>query len=130
MAAEIDQRIIEIQREYLDFLDDGEDQGIYQQKVRDMITNNEVRLKVNINDLRRKNAKRALSLVNESFEECVAFQRALKEFVASADPTYSKQYEEFFVGFEGSFGAKHVTPRSLTSRFLGNMVCVEGIVTK
>lgn len=130
MAAEIDQRIIEIQREYLDFLDDGEDQGIYQQKVRDMITNNEVRLKVNINDLRRKNAKRALSLVNESFEECVAFQRALKEFVASADPTYSKQYEEFFVGFEGSFGAKHVTPRSLTSRFLGNIVCVEGIVTK
>lgn len=130
MAAEIDQRIIEIQREYLDFLDDGEDQGIYQQKVRDMITNNEVRLKVNINDLRRKNPKRALTMLNESFEECVAFQRALKEFVASADPTYSKEHEEFFVGFEGSFGAKHVTPRSLTSRFLGNMVCVEGIVTK
>lgn len=40
-------------------------------------------------------------LINESFEECVAFQRALKEFVASADPTYSKQHEEFFVGFEG-----------------------------
>lgn len=130
MATEIDQRIIEIQREYLDFLDDGEDQGIYQQKVRDMITNNEIRLKININDLRRKNPKRALTLINESFEECVAFQRALKEFVASADPTYSKQHEEFFVGFEGSFGAKHVTPRSLTSRFLGNMVCVEGIVTK
>ena len=29
-----------------------------------------------------------------------------------------------------SFGAKHVTPRSLTSSFLGNMVCLEGIVTK
>ena len=42
-------------------------------------------------------------LVNESFEECVAFQRALKEFVASADPTYSKQHEEFFVGFDGRF---------------------------
>lgn len=130
MATEIDQRIIEIQREYLDFLDDGEDQGIYQQQVRDMITNNEIRLKININDLRRKNPKRALTLINESFEECVAFQRALKEFVASIDQTYSKQHEEFFVGFEGSFGAKHVTPRSLTSRFLGNMVCVEGIVTK
>jgi len=34
------------------------------------------------------------------------------------------------VGFEGSFGGKHVTPRSLTSRYIGNMVCVEGIVTK
>ena len=29
-----------------------------------------------------------------------------------------------------SFGARHVTPRSLASRFLGNMVCLEGIVTK
>ena len=29
-----------------------------------------------------------------------------------------------------SFGSKHVTPRTLMSRFLGNMVCVEGIVTK
>lgn len=29
-----------------------------------------------------------------------------------------------------SFGSRHVTPRSLTSRFLSNMVCVEGIATK
>jgi DNA replication licensing factor MCM3 len=39
--------------------------------------------------------------LNDSFEELVAFQKALKEFVASADPVYSKQHEEFFVGFEG-----------------------------
>jgi DNA replication licensing factor MCM3 len=41
------------------------------------------------------------SLLDECFEELVAFQMALKEFVASADPVYSKQHEEFFVGFEG-----------------------------
>ena len=34
----------------------------------------------------------------------------------------------FFFFF--SFGAKHVTPRSLSAHFIGNMVCVEGIVTK
>ena len=34
------------------------------------------------------------------------------------------------MGFEGSFGSKHVTPRTLSSRFIGNLVCVEGIVTK
>ncbi|XP_041360828.1 zygotic DNA replication licensing factor mcm3-like [Gigantopelta aegis] len=130
MTTDIDQRLRDIQREYLDFLDDDQDQGIYQQKVRDMITNNEIRLIVNINDLRRKNLKRSQALLNDSFEELVALQRALKELVASADPVYCKQHEDFFVGFEGSFGAKHVTPRSLTSCFLGNMVCVEGIVTK
>ena len=60
----------------------------------------------------------------------MAFQRALKEIVSAADTTYGKQIEEFFVGFEGSFGAKHVTPRSLSARNIGNLVCVEGIVTK
>ncbi|XP_071097249.1 zygotic DNA replication licensing factor mcm3-like [Haliotis cracherodii] len=129
-TTDLDQRIRDIQREYLDFLDDDQDQGIYQQKVRDMITNSEVRLTVNVNDLRKKNPKRATALLDDSFEEMIAFQNALKELVASADPVYSKQYEAFFIGLEGSFGSKHVTPRSLTSRFLGNMVCVEGIVTK
>ena len=41
------------------------------------------------------------SLVNDSFEELVSLQRALKEFIASSDPIYSKQHEDFFVGFEG-----------------------------
>ncbi|KAI8776701.1 zygotic DNA replication licensing factor mcm3 [Biomphalaria glabrata] len=130
MATEIDQRLREIQREYLDFLDDDNDQGIYIQKVRDMVSNNEIRIKVNVNDLRRKNPKRCFQLLNESFEELICFQRALKDLISSADPLYGKQHEEFFIGFEGSFGDKHNTPRSLTSKYLGNMVCVEGIVTK
>lgn len=130
MATDVDQRIRDLQREYLDFLDDDDDQGFYQQKVRDMINNNEIRLIVNINDIRRKITQRAKGLLEESFEEVIALQRALRELVASADPLYSKQHEDFFVGFEGSFGDKHVTPRSLKTQYLGNMVCVEGIVTK
>ncbi|XP_054833867.1 DNA replication licensing factor MCM3 isoform X1 [Eublepharis macularius] len=131
MAAPVDDaELREAQRDYLDFLDDEEDQGIYQSKVRSMISDNEYRLIVNINDLRRKNEKRANRLLNNAFEEMVAFQRALKDLVASVDTTYSKQHEEFYIGLEGSFGSKHVTPRTLTSQFLSCVVCVEGIVTK
>lgn len=120
----------EAQREYLDFLDDEQDQGIYQSKVRDMISENVYRLIVNVNDLRRKNEKRAHQLLNNAFEELLAFQRALQDFVASIDATYAKQFEDFYIGLEGSFGSKHVSPRTLTSRFLSNIVCVEGIVIK
>ncbi|CAL8394538.1 unnamed protein product [Gadus morhua 'NCC'] len=120
----------EAQREYLDFLDDDQDQGVYQTKVRDMISDNRSRLLVNINDLRRRNETRAAKLMSNAFEELLSFQRALKDMVASVDATYAKQHEEFFIGLEGSFGAKHVTPRSLTARLLGGMVCVEGIITK
>ncbi|XP_008287774.1 DNA replication licensing factor MCM3 [Stegastes partitus] len=125
-----DREMREAQRDYLDFLDDDQDQGIYQSKVRDMISENKARLIVNINDLRRRNEARAAKLMNNAFEELLAFQRALKDLVASVDATYAKQYEEFFVGLEGSFGSKHVSPRTLTSRLLGSMVCVEGIITK
>uniref|UniRef100_A0A667ZN67 DNA replication licensing factor MCM3 n=1 Tax=Myripristis murdjan TaxID=586833 RepID=A0A667ZN67_9TELE len=132
MATDVldDRELREAQRDYLDFLDDDQDQGIYQNKVRDMIGENKARLIININDLRRRNEARAAKLMNNAFEELLAFQRALKDLVASVDATYAKQYEEFFIGLEGSFGSKHVTPRTLTSRLLGSMVCVEGIVTK
>ncbi|XP_020487113.1 DNA replication licensing factor MCM3 [Labrus bergylta] len=132
MATDVvdDQEMREAQRDYLDFLDDDQDQGVYQSKVRDMISENKARLIVNINDLRRRNEARAAKLMGNAFEELLAFQRALKDLVASVDATYAKQYEEFFIGLEGSFGTKHVTPRTLTSRLLGSMVCVEGIITK
>ncbi|XP_029352234.1 DNA replication licensing factor MCM3 [Echeneis naucrates] len=132
MATDVvdDQEMREAQRDYLDFLDDDQDQGIYQSKVRDMISDNKARLIVNINDLRRRNEARAAKLMSNAFEELLAFQRALKDMVASVDGTYAKQYEEFFIGLEGSFGSKHVSPRTLTSRLLGSMVCVEGIITK
>ncbi|NXU79667.1 MCM3 factor, partial [Oreotrochilus melanogaster] len=107
-----------------------EDQGIYHGKVRDMISDNQYRLLVSINDLRRKNEKRASRLLSHAFEELIAFQRALKDFVASVDATYAKQYEDFYIGLEGSFGSKHVSPRTLTASFLSCIVCVEGIVTK
>ena len=69
-------------------------------------------------------------LLNEAQLEVLAFQRALREFVLTVDDAYGKQFEEFHVGFEGSFGGKHVTPRSVSARHLGNLICVEGIVTK
>ncbi|KAF2896331.1 hypothetical protein ILUMI_09838 [Ignelater luminosus] len=129
-APDIDQRLRDIQREYLDFLDDEADQKKYTQLVKTMFADQNRRLIVNINDLRRKNPTRANCLLNNSFEEQLAFQRALREFVSTVSQEHSKDNEELFVGFEGSFGNKHVTPRTLHSRYLGNLICIEGIVTK
>lgn len=95
-----------------------------------MINEKTKRLVVNVNDLRRKNPERAKSLLNNAFDEQLAFQRALKDYVISVSHEYAKEVDEFFIAFEGSFGNKHVTPRSLSSRHLGNLICVEGIVTK
>lgn len=36
----------------------------------------------------------------------------------------------YFVGLTGRFGDHHVSPRTLTAHFLGQTVCVEGIVAR
>ncbi|XP_046603542.1 DNA replication licensing factor Mcm3 [Neodiprion virginianus] len=126
----IEQKIQNIVREYVDFLDDQEDQGRYTDLVKAMIDEKKHRLVVNVNDLRKKRPSRAASLLSNSFEEQLAFQTALKQYVETIDPSYCKNHPDLFIAFEGSFGTKHTTPRTLTSRFLGNLVCVEGIVTK
>ncbi|XP_065843637.1 DNA replication licensing factor MCM3-like [Oscarella lobularis] len=127
---DVDQESRSIQREYLDFLDDERDDSTSSNKVKEMIRKGENRVIININDLRRKNPKRAARLLDEAVDEIIPFQRALHDFVSSTDAVYAKQFEEFFVGFEGSFGKNHTTPRSLVSSYLGSLVCVEGIVTK
>lgn len=100
-----------------------------------MIDRKERRLVVNVNDLRKKNPVRCqryvqsqkvllkgcilksiffhtnlliffYSLLTASFEELVAFQRALKEFVSAADPEYTKDVEEFFVAMEGRYSGE------------------------
>ncbi|RXG60437.1 Zygotic DNA replication licensing factor mcm3 [Armadillidium vulgare] len=65
----IDQKLQEIQREYLEFLEDDEDSGMYSQLVQDMIEKGDSRLIVNINDLRKKNSERAnrFCLVEQRF---------------------------------------------------------------
>lgn len=131
MDVDIDEELREAERQYLDFLDDEvTDQGVYSGMVREMIEKNKSRVIVNINDLRRKNNTRAKKLLDSGFEEHGAFERALRNYVASIDTNYAKQHEELFIGFHGSFGGKHVTPRTLTSMYLGSMICLEGIVTK
>lgn len=98
--------------------------------VKDMIKMDELRLIVNINDLRKKKPARAAAMLSNAFEELIAFEKSLRELVASINPDYLRRKDAVFVGLEGSFGARHVTPRTLTSRFLGQVVCVEGIVTR
>lgn len=68
------------------------------------------------------------SLLKNFAEEQTAFQNALKEFVATVDPHYEKP--ELYIGYEGSFGHRHVTPRSLRAGYLNNLICLEGIVTQ
>ncbi|VDK89352.1 unnamed protein product [Litomosoides sigmodontis] len=119
----------EITLEYLNFLDDSGDDKVYMQKCEDMIKENGTRIIVNLNELRKKLPQRVNGLLRDFVPEILCLQQAMKDYVSRLDPEYGKM-RDFNVGFEGSFGDRHVNPRTLKSQFLGSMVCCEGIVTK
>ncbi|XP_046909054.1 minichromosome maintenance 3 [Dermatophagoides farinae] len=120
----------EKQSQYLDFLDDENDQGYYAEAVKHMIKTQQQRLIVNVNDLRRKLPLRTKCLLRSGIEEIVLFQNALREYISHQAPDFVENFDEFLIGLEGSFGSHHVTPRNLSSIFLGSIIAVEGIVTK
>ncbi|CEF69516.1 DNA replication licensing factor Mcm3 [Strongyloides ratti] len=125
----IEQKKREIKQEYVNFLDDSNEKGIYFEKVNRLITENEVRLIVNINDLRSTFPERCNELLSKFVDEIVPFEQALKEVVMRHQPNYGRE-TNLHIGFEGAFGTRHVNPRSLKSSFLGSLVCCEGIVIR
>ncbi|KAL3087996.1 hypothetical protein niasHT_026417 [Heterodera trifolii] len=122
-------RMREITQEYLNFLDDSAEEKVYIEKIEELIREEESRLIVDINDVRRKIPERAIGLIKYFVEEVICFEQALKDAITRLDPEFSKD-RDFHLGFEGSFGDRHVNPRTLKASFLGNMVCCEGIVTR
>ncbi|KFD73032.1 hypothetical protein M514_00163 [Trichuris suis] len=130
MATEQEQELLNIERQYFAFLDDAAESGQYIQRICDMVETGGQRLIVNINDLRRKNPERATNLLVNATQEIPCAERALKGLLTANHPDYSETYEKFSVGFEGSFGQRHLNPRTLKSCYIGNLVCCEGIVTK
>lgn len=69
------------------------------------------------------------SLLEEPGAYQPAADQALKEMVAQLDPAFDSAII-YYVGFRGSFGDHHATPRTLKAEKLGKMVCLEGIVTR
>ena len=61
-----------------------------------------------------------------------AADAALKDTAVNASTDYAQDLKKdtFYVGYKGSFGENHATPRTLKSDKLGKMVCLEGIVTR
>ncbi|KAF1745486.1 hypothetical protein MXB_3845 [Myxobolus squamalis] len=64
----------EIQREYLNFLDDENDNGSYNKKVLTMISSGKYRLIININHLRNKSKDRIKNIFLSAHEEMICLQ--------------------------------------------------------
>ncbi|PJF18525.1 DNA helicase [Paramicrosporidium saccamoebae] len=125
-----DEQFIERQRLFEDFL--ASDRHDYKERIRGLLKTQGRRLIININDLRQTNAELATGLLRTPLEWLPPLEVALREVATTLNET---SYEmdlgkvQLHVGFEGSFGALHTTPRHLSAALLSHMVCLDGIVT-
>ncbi|KAL1748438.1 MCM2/3/5 family-domain-containing protein [Schizophyllum fasciatum] len=120
-------------RTFEEFLDEETDLYNYRETVARMLRQGQNRLIVNIDDLRSHNREYADGLLKNPTEYLPAFDAALLEVVKRASASGDSKVDEsqtFHVGFSGSFGDHHVSPRTLHASHLNRMISLEGIITR
>ncbi|KFX85986.1 hypothetical protein V490_09285 [Pseudogymnoascus sp. VKM F-3557] len=121
-------------RQAEEFLDPNDNQArSYRSEIILMLQQKKRRLIVSIDIVRDHNVELAEGLLNQPFDFSQAFDKALKNVVATMPAVTKAQADEetmYYCAFSGSFGHLSVNPRTLSSAHLNRMVSLEGIVTK
>ncbi|KFY91031.1 hypothetical protein V500_04827 [Pseudogymnoascus sp. VKM F-4518 (FW-2643)] len=117
-----------------EFLDPNDNQArSYRSEIILMLQQKKRRLVVSIDIVRDHNVELAEGLLNQPFDFSQAFDRALKNVVATMPNITKAQGDEetmYYCAFAGSFGHLACNPRTINSSHLNRMVSLEGIVTK
>lgn len=119
-------------RIFEEFLDSESPIYNYKDDVHRMLRTEQTRLIVNIDDLRDYNREFADGLLKQPVEYLPAFDEALSTMIQRVYDSDKHEIENkaYRVGFSGSFGDHHVSPRTLKAAHLGKMISLEGIITR
>jgi DNA replication licensing factor MCM3 len=124
-------------RTFTDFLDSSD--SSYAEAVNELLKNDQTRLTVNLNDLRKWNPNLSAEFIAHPMQYMAPFHSALSDYIHrlplgnihNNNSQFDKYHRpNYSLGIEGSFGANRVSPRGLNAVHLGQLVCVEGIITR
>ncbi|KAA1468488.1 ATP dependent DNA helicase [Dentipellis sp. KUC8613] len=104
----------------------------YKDDILRMLRLDQTRLIINIDDLRDYKRDFADGLLKHPVEFLPAFDDALLTVIQQVYDMEKHEIEGkgYRIGFSGSFGDHHVSPRTLRASHLGQMISLEGIVTR
>jgi DNA replication licensing factor MCM3 len=129
----------------MEILDPKDYEGVIQKylgrvshKINDMINRNQMRLEINLDDLRNFNANLCTSIILNPLKTIPIFEAQLNDTISERRVEKDKHMEksdietiqEYRVTFTGSFGRNMVSPRGLGAEMTNQLVCVQGIVTR
>ncbi|KAF8506879.1 MCM2/3/5 family-domain-containing protein [Russula emetica] len=104
----------------------------YKDDILRMLRLDQSRLIVNVDDLRDYRRDFADGLLKQPVDFLPAFHDALLNVIQRVHDIDKHDIEGkgYGIGFNGSFGDHHVSPRTLRASHLGHMISLEGIVTR
>ncbi|KAI0047817.1 MCM-domain-containing protein [Auriscalpium vulgare] len=104
----------------------------YKDDILRMLRLDQSRLIVNLDDLRDYRRDFADGLLKQPVDFLPAFDDALNTVIQQVYDMDKHEIEGkgFGIGFSGSFGDHHVSPRTLRAAHLAHMISLEGIVTR
>ncbi|KAI0823030.1 ATP dependent DNA helicase [Trametes gibbosa] len=119
-------------RIFEEFLDAETGLYNYRDDIARMLRQDQRRLIINIDDLRDYRRDFADGLLKQPVDYLPALEDALAKVVERVHDREKHEIEgkTYRVGFSGSFGDNHVSPRHLRAMHLGRMISLEGIVTR
>ncbi|CAM9555031.1 unnamed protein product, partial [Ectocarpus sp. 13 AM-2016] len=118
---------------FTEWLDSDVQDGIYRDRINALKGAKHLRLVVDLNHLRSDGrGDLAGRIMRRPAPYMYALREAARDVALAMDPAFIKTLKDrdILIGFEGSFGHQHVSPRGLLASYLRTLVCVEGIVTK
>ncbi len=130
-------------RRFTAFLDADNGHGNLSMRIVDMVRvpdeqtmeehQNPKRLIVSLDDLRDFDPALADDLLCRPVEHLPILERAMQDLIMGVRQDLAddrRRLTDFRIGLDGAFGSRMVSPRGLTARLVGGVVCVEGIVTR
>ena len=116
--------------EFIQFLDNTSKnltEGNYRDLIERALKSNKKRIIINLDHFKDYDQNLAQSLVKEPRKYLEPLEAAVNQFVNNIGLSSENKLS---VGITGSLGERCVTPRKLSSRFLTQIICLDGIITK
>jgi DNA replication licensing factor MCM3 len=131
-SGQIDGLIEQRSRIFEDFLTSDSPHYNYKDDILRLLRLDQTRLIVNIDDLREAKRDVADSLLKNPVDYLPAFDLAFRTVIEQVHDAEKHGIEGrgYRIGLSGSFGDHHVSPRTLRAMHIGQMISLEGIVTR
>lgn len=130
-------------RRFTSFLDADNGRGTQSTRIQEMVqvpleqsgepTKASKRLIISLNDLRDFDSSLCDDVLMRPVEHLPVLERAVQDLISGFRQELAenrRQLSDYRIGFNGAFGSRFVSPRGLSARLIGGIVCVQGIVTR